>query len=90
MGAFVEAEITGREFAGLTRLPRSALSGGRDVFVVNTNDELESRRVEVLRTDDESVWIASGLAAGERVCAHVPSALAPGALVRAETLASAR
>jgi hypothetical protein len=44
--------------------------------------------VEVLRADDAHVWISGGLAAGERVCEHVPSALAPGTHVRVETLAA--
>jgi RND family efflux transporter MFP subunit len=83
MGAFVEAEIEGREVANVVRLPRAALSGDGRVFVVGAGDVLESRAVEVLRADAESAWIARGLAAGERVCAHAPSALTPGVRVRA-------
>jgi RND family efflux transporter MFP subunit len=82
LGAFFEAEIEGREVAGLVKLPRAALSGDGRVFVVGDRDVLESRPVEVLRADDQLVWIVRGLAAGERVCSHAPSALAPGARVR--------
>ena len=82
MGSFVEAEIEGREVAGLVKLPRAALAGEGYVVVVGKGDMLESRAVRVYRADDEQVWIAGGLAAGERVCAHAPSALAPGTRVR--------
>lgn len=89
MGAFVEAEIEGREIAGVVRLPRSALIGESRVALVDADEKLALREVEVLRVDSENVWIARGLAAGERVCVHAPSGLAPGARVRVETRSSA-
>lgn len=87
MGAFVEAEIEGREVASVVRLPRAALSGDGRVFVVGAGDVLEARGVELLRADETFAWIAGGLAPGERVCAHAPSALSPGARVRTLALA---
>jgi RND family efflux transporter MFP subunit len=89
LGAFVEAEIEGREIADAVRLPRSALVGDGSVFVVGEDGALEARAVEVHRADEAFAWIASGLAAGERVCAHPPGALAPGTRVRIESLATA-
>jgi RND family efflux transporter MFP subunit len=89
IGAFVDAEIEGREVADLVKLPRAALAGDGEVVVVGKDGALEARPVEVYRRGDESVWIASGLAAGERVCARAPSALAPGTRVGVEALASA-
>ncbi len=88
MGVFVDAEIEGRELPGLVKLPRSVLADERGVVVVDAKDRLEAREVEVLRVDDAHVWISRGLAAGERVCEHAPSALAPGTHVRVETLAA--
>jgi RND family efflux transporter MFP subunit len=85
IGAFVEAEIEGRELADVVRLPRSALIGEGRVAVVDADSRLALREVEVLRVDAESVWIARGLAGGERVCTHAPSGLAAGALVRVES-----
>jgi len=82
MGAFVDAEIEGRELPNIVKLPRAALSGEASVFVVGEGDALAVRAVEVFRADEESAWIARGLAAGERVCAHAPSALTPGMRVR--------
>ncbi len=82
MGAFVEAEIEGREVAQAVKLPRAALVGDGTVFVVGADDALAVRAVEVLRADEASAWISSGLAAGERVCAHAPTSLGAGARVR--------
>jgi hypothetical protein len=50
--------------------------------VVNAEQRLESRRVEVLRVDGETVLVAGGLAAGERVVARVPSTFVEGMSVR--------
>ena len=80
--AFVDAVIEGREVADVVKLPRAALTGEGTVFVVGKDDALETRAVEVLRADEELAWVSSGLAAGERVCAHAPSALSPGTRVR--------
>ncbi len=85
MGMFVEAEIEGREIADVVRLPRAALIGEHSVAVVDAESKLRVREVKVLRVDGESAWIAGGLAAGERVCAHAPSVLTPGATVRTES-----
>jgi hypothetical protein len=49
-------------------LPRSALRGRDQVVVVDGENRLRLRRVEILRTERETVVIAGGLAPGERVC----------------------
>jgi len=82
LGLFVEAEIEGRELAGVVELPRGALAGPREVVVVGTDSKLRAREVDVLRVDGESVWVSGGLAAGERVCARVPSLFVEGMAVR--------
>jgi RND family efflux transporter MFP subunit len=82
VGLFVEAEIEGREVPGAVSLPRSALRGEREVVVVGAGEALRSRAVEVLRIDGETVFVAGGLAAGERVVARVPSTFVEGMKVR--------
>ena len=71
VGLFVRAEIEGREFRDVMILPRSALHGGADeersVWVVDADDRLRRRPVDVLRTDREQVVLRGGLAPGERV-----------------------
>jgi RND family efflux transporter MFP subunit len=82
VGLFVEAEIEGRELAGAVRLPRSALRGEDEVVVVGADAALRTRRVEVLRVEGETVFVAGGLGAGERVVARVPSAFVEGMKAR--------
>jgi RND family efflux transporter MFP subunit len=88
VGLFVEAEIEGRELPAVVALPRGALRGHDEVVVVDAEERLASRRVEVVRSDGETVFVAGGLAAGERVVTRVPSAFVEGMSVRvAEALA---
>jgi len=82
VGLFVEAEIEGRELAGVVELPRSVLRSEREVVVVSADSKLRARAVDVLRVDDESVWLNGGLEAGERVCTRVPSLFVEGMVVR--------
>ncbi len=67
MGLFVDAEIVGRTVAGVI-LPRAALRGDSQVLVVDDEERLRYREVEVVRTLGETVVIGAGLAEGERVC----------------------
>ncbi|HEU4431052.1 MAG TPA: efflux RND transporter periplasmic adaptor subunit, partial [Myxococcota bacterium] len=87
MGAFVEAEIEGREAADLVRVPRAALAGESALMLVDAQDQLALREVALYRVDDDFAWVSSGLAAGERVCARAPSTLAVGTHVLAKPLA---
>jgi RND family efflux transporter MFP subunit len=67
VGMFVEAEIEGPVAAGVVVLPRAALRGPDQVIVVDDEDRLRIRTVDVLRSTSRDVVIAQGLAAGERV-----------------------
>ncbi len=67
-GLFVEAEIQGRTVKDAVVLPRAALRGPDRVWIVDAENRLRFRAVEVLRADRESVLLAGGLASGERVC----------------------
>jgi RND family efflux transporter MFP subunit len=82
VGLFVEAEIEGREVPGAVRLPRGALRGDGEVVVVGPDATLRTRRIEVLRIDGETLFVAGGLAAGDRVVARVPSTFVEGMKVR--------
>jgi membrane fusion protein, multidrug efflux system len=85
VGMFVEAEILGRQVADVVVLPRSALRGANEVMVVDHEDRLRFRMVEVLQADRERVLITSGLAAGERVCLSTLDAAVDGMRVRIAT-----
>jgi RND family efflux transporter MFP subunit len=82
VGMFVEAEILGREAHGVVVIPRSAFRGSDQVLVVDGNDRLRFRQVEVLKTDRERVIVSSGLADGERICLSPLEAVVDGMKVR--------
>jgi hypothetical protein len=63
------------------RLPRSALRNGDRVLIVDADDRLRQRPVEVLRTDYEYVYVAAGLEAGQRVCVSPIDIFVDGLLV---------
>ncbi len=82
VGMFVDAEIHGRILPGVSVLPRSALRGDNRVMVVDANDQLRFRDVDVLRLVDDMVYVGDGLIAGERVCISPLRSTADGMRVR--------
>ncbi len=82
VGLFVEAEILGRVEHGVFVLPRAALREGNRVHVVDDQDRLRLREVDVLRRERERVVIRSGLEAGDRVSISPLAAVADGMRVR--------
>jgi hypothetical protein len=67
VGMFVEAEIEGTIANEVVVLPRAVLRGRDQVLVVDDEDRLRIRTVDVLRSTSEHVVISEGLSAGERV-----------------------
>jgi RND family efflux transporter MFP subunit len=68
VGLFVEADIVGRLVPDVFVLPRAVLRGLNRIFVVDDEDQLRFRDVDVLRIHGEEVVIRDGLEEGERVC----------------------
>ncbi|MGH8549611.1 MAG: efflux RND transporter periplasmic adaptor subunit [Methylococcales bacterium] len=66
-GLFVQAEIEGRERPGLFVLPQGAINASREVLLVDDDERLHIRRLEVLRTEPDHILIKGGLAPGDRV-----------------------
>ena len=81
VGLFVEAEIEGRTVDNVFQLPRSALRNEDNVLIVDADNRLRRRKVDVLRTDFKSALISSGLQAGDRVCVSPVEAFVDGLLV---------
>jgi len=81
IGTFVRAEIQGLRANNVTVLPRSVLRPDDTVLVANKDRKLEIRPVEVLRAEPESVYIGSGLEAGELVIKTIIEAPVPGTLL---------
>lgn len=82
MGTFVQAEIVGRDAAGLLVLPRAALRDGNTVYLANGDDRLEIRAVEVVRATPERVYVRNDIQPGERVITTAIQAPIPGLTLR--------
>jgi RND family efflux transporter MFP subunit len=81
-GLFVQAKIEGITTEGVVALPREVLRDDGRLLVVDDEDRLRFREVEILRLTDREVLVRSGLAAGERVCASPLVAVSDGMQVR--------
>jgi len=68
VGLFAEAEIQGLLAENVYVLPRSAMRDEERLLVLDRDNRLRFRHVELLRIEHERVVIKSGLEPGERVC----------------------
>jgi len=85
VGMFVHAEIAGVNSQAAMVLPRLALRNADKVYVVNENNRLEIRTVEVLSTSMETVFVTAGVNVGEKVVTSTIPAAIDGMEVRAIT-----
>jgi len=91
VGLFVDVEIEGRRVEDAVVLPRPALREGNQVYVIDAEDRLRIRPVEVLRENGDEVVITAGLSAGERVSISPLRGAVEGMAVRvAEGLETSR
>ena len=67
VGAFVAAEIEGQYLDDIVRLPRAALRPNNQVLIIDGDNRLRFRAVNVLRLENDFVIIDSGLESGEVV-----------------------
>jgi RND family efflux transporter MFP subunit len=67
VGLFVQANIGGRQVDDIIALPRTALRNGNQVLVVDKENRLRFRDIEMLRFDQNQVLISGGLSEGELV-----------------------
>jgi len=84
-GTFLTAEIEGKELDGVIELPRGALNAAQEAVLVDADGKLEVRRLQVLRSDADRVWVGGGLQAGERVVVSGIETPVSGQKVVAET-----
>jgi len=83
VGLFVEAEIEGRRLERAYVVPRSALYEGNRVMVIDDENRLREREVELVRVETETaVLTGDRLEPGERVCTSHLAAPVEGMQVR--------
>lgn len=81
VGMFVEGEIQGRGVQ-TTVLPRTALRGADQVWIVNANNRLEFRQIDILRIERDRVLVRGGIEPGDRICLSNIEAAVQGTEVR--------
>jgi RND family efflux transporter MFP subunit len=82
VGLFVQAEIHGSHVNDVVILPRSALRSESRVFIVDSQNRLRFRDVEILRIAEDQVYVKGGLKTGDKVCISVLDSALDGMLVR--------
>jgi len=89
VGTFVAAEIAGSNVVDVIRIPRMALRGADQVLVVDVENKIDIRSVEVVRSDAKFAYIGSGVTVGERITITALEAPTNGMSVRtAESIAA--
>lgn len=66
-GLFVEAHIAGKTYDDITVLPRQALHEGNHILVLNEENQLGFRDVELLQAVGDRVWLRGNIASGDKV-----------------------
>lgn len=66
-GLFVQADIVGKTLAQVFVLPPAAINASQQVWVVDAQQKLHSRQLEVLRNEPQRILVSAGLSAGDRV-----------------------
>lgn len=82
VGQFVEAVIEGERLEDVYVLPRGAIKGENEVFVVDAQNRLQRRDLDIVWRDTEHVVAAGGLEPGERLSLTPLPFAADGVLVK--------
>jgi len=82
VGMFVEAEIQGKMVRNVVVLPRIAMRSADEVLVVDEDNRLRFRKINVLRMDRDRVIVRSGLEPGDRVGISIVEAAIDGMQVQ--------
>jgi len=79
--AYVTVALAGKPAEDVIALPRSALREGQQVWVMNADDELEIRELEIVWGNQDTVLVRTGIEDGERVVVtDIPAPVAGTAL----------
>ena len=82
IGLFVEARIAGKLVEDIISLPRSAIRNNSQVLVVDAENKMYYRDVDIFRLEQDRVLISGGLVPGERICTSPIQAVVDGMSVR--------
>ena len=82
LGSFVDVATAAQPIDDAIRVPRVALRNGRNVYVMNDDDLLEIREVQIAWSEPDTVLVTSGLEANERVVISRIATPIPNMLLR--------
>lgn len=81
-GMFVEVHLQGEELAEVVSVPRGALHDNDSVWIVDDENRLHIRVVDIIRRERDEVLVRSGLDAGEKIVLTNLSGASEGMLLR--------
>ena len=86
IGTFVAADIKSSEVLDVIRIPRSALRGADQVLIVDDENRIQIRTIEIIRADAKYAYVAGGVSAGERITTTAIEAPTNGMPVRTSNM----
>jgi RND family efflux transporter MFP subunit len=82
VGQYVQAQLKGRENIGFFIIPRSAVQGENEVMVVDSQNRVQRRTIELVGEEGSSVVVRKGLSEGDRLCTSYIPFVANNTVVR--------
>ena len=82
IGLYVEADIQGRTVENIISLPRSVIRNNNQVLIVDAENKMYYREVEIFRLEEQQVLISGGILPGERICISPIQAVVDGMAVQ--------
>lgn len=82
IGQFLEARILGTQLEQVFVIPRQAVRGERTVLLVDAEQRLQRRELEIVWRDQQNLIVSGPLQAGERLCLTTLPFAADGIQVR--------
>ena len=82
MGTFVAATIHGAVAENIIRVPRSVVRGSDELVFVDSENKLNIRNVQIVRSDADYAYLSDGAAPGDRVVITVLETAINGLKVR--------
>lgn len=82
IGLYVQATIEGKRVDDLIALPRTVIRNNNQVLVVDSENKMYYREVEIYRLEESRVLISGGLLPGEFICTSPIQAVVDGMSVQ--------
>ena len=82
VGMFVDIQLKGKYLDNVISIPRKALRNNQQVWVLDGENRLQIRQVEIARRERDQLLISKGLSSDEQVVITPLSAAADGMLLR--------